>query len=48
MKNSVADRGNAQSSCAGQFIGNHIEVRSCCGTTFLLYVASSVHGCFAA
>ena len=25
MKNSVADRGNAQSSCAGQFIGNHIE-----------------------
>ena len=26
MKNSVADRGNAQSSCAGQFIGNHIEV----------------------
>lgn len=25
MKNSVADRSNAQSSCAGQFIGNHIE-----------------------
>lgn len=25
MKNSVADRGNAQSSCAGQFIGNHLE-----------------------
>jgi probable aminopeptidase NPEPL1 len=25
MKNSVADRGNAQASCAGQFIGNHIE-----------------------
>lgn len=25
MKNSVADRGNAQSACAGQFIGNHIE-----------------------
>jgi probable aminopeptidase NPEPL1 len=25
MKNSVADRGNAQCSCAGQFIGNHIE-----------------------
>jgi probable aminopeptidase NPEPL1 len=24
MKNSVADRSNAQSSCAGQFIGNHI------------------------
>jgi hypothetical protein len=27
MKNSVADRQNAQSSCAGQFIGNHLEVR---------------------
>lgn len=26
MKNSVADRGNAQTSCAAQFIGNHIEV----------------------
>jgi probable aminopeptidase NPEPL1 len=26
MKNSVKDRSNAQSSCAGQFIGNHIEV----------------------
>jgi len=26
MKNSVADRGNAQSSCAGQFIANHLEV----------------------
>ena len=26
MRNSVADRGNAQSACAGQFIGNHIEV----------------------
>jgi len=25
MKNSVADRSNAQCSCAGQFIGNHIE-----------------------
>jgi probable aminopeptidase NPEPL1 len=25
MKNSVKDRGNAQTSCAGQFIGNHIE-----------------------
>jgi len=25
MKNSVADRGNAQASCAGQFIGNHLE-----------------------
>lgn len=25
MKNSVADRGNAQSSCAGQFIANHLE-----------------------
>jgi len=25
MKNSVADRSNAQSSCAGQFIGNHLE-----------------------
>ncbi|RYH05734.1 hypothetical protein EON65_43910 [archaeon] len=25
MKNSVTDRGNAQSSCAGQFIGNHLE-----------------------
>lgn len=25
MKNSVADRSNAQSSCAAQFIGNHIE-----------------------
>ena len=25
MKNSVANRGNAQSSCAGQFIANHIE-----------------------
>ena len=24
MKNSVKDRGNAQSSCAGQFIGNHL------------------------
>ena len=27
MKNSVADRGNAQASCAAQFIGNHIEVK---------------------
>lgn len=26
MKNSVADRLNAQSSCAAQFIGNHIDV----------------------
>ena len=26
MKNSVADRSNAQASCAAQFIGNHIEV----------------------
>jgi probable aminopeptidase NPEPL1 len=26
MKNSVKDRSNAQSACAGQFIGNHIEV----------------------
>jgi len=25
MKNSVADRGNAQVSCAAQFIGNHLE-----------------------
>ena len=25
MKNSVADRSNAQSSCAAQFIGNHLE-----------------------
>eukprot|EP01035_Chromulina_nebulosa_P018028 gene18028-23669_t len=25
MKNSVADRANAQASCAGQFIGNHLE-----------------------
>jgi probable aminopeptidase NPEPL1 len=25
MKNSVADRNNAQVSCAGQFIGNHIS-----------------------
>lgn len=25
MKNSVADRANAQVSCAAQFIGNHIE-----------------------
>jgi probable aminopeptidase NPEPL1 len=25
MKNSVADRSNAQASCAGQFIGNHLE-----------------------
>jgi probable aminopeptidase NPEPL1 len=25
MKNSVACRTNAQSACAGQFIGNHIE-----------------------
>lgn len=25
MKNSVADRSNAQASCAAQFIGNHIE-----------------------
>ena len=27
MKNSVADRSNAQSSCAGQFIGNHLPAR---------------------
>jgi hypothetical protein len=26
MKNSVKDRSNAQAACAGQFIGNHIEV----------------------
>lgn len=26
MKNSVKNRSNAQASCAGQFIGNHIEV----------------------
>jgi probable aminopeptidase NPEPL1 len=25
MKNSVADRMNAQASCAAQFVGNHIE-----------------------
>ena len=25
MKNSVRDRSNAQSSCAGQFIANHID-----------------------
>ncbi|MBW1881160.1 MAG: leucyl aminopeptidase family protein, partial [Deltaproteobacteria bacterium] len=25
MRNSVKDRNNAQSSCAGQFIANHIE-----------------------
>ena len=25
MKNSVASRSNAQVSCAGQFIGNHID-----------------------
>jgi len=25
MKNSVSDRMNAQASCAGQFIGNHLE-----------------------
>ena len=25
MKNSVKDRANAQVSCAGQFIGNHLE-----------------------
>ena len=25
MKNSVKDRGNAQSSCAGQFVGNHLD-----------------------
>jgi probable aminopeptidase NPEPL1 len=25
MKNSVKDRGNAQSACAGQFIGNHLD-----------------------
>ncbi len=25
MKNSVSDRNNAQASCAGQFIGNHID-----------------------
>jgi probable aminopeptidase NPEPL1 len=25
MKNSVKDRGNGQSSCAGQFIGNHLD-----------------------
>mgnify|MGYP007051725507 CR=1 FL=1 len=25
MKNSVADRANAQVSCAAHFIGNHIE-----------------------
>ncbi|CAM9957381.1 unnamed protein product, partial [Ectocarpus fasciculatus] len=25
MKNSVADRSNAQVSCAGQFIANHME-----------------------
>ncbi len=25
MKNSVKDRSNAQPSCAGQFIANHIE-----------------------
>jgi len=25
MKNSVADRSNAQSSCAGQFIANHLH-----------------------
>lgn len=29
MKNSVANRGNAQSSCAAQFIANHIEVLLC-------------------
>jgi probable aminopeptidase NPEPL1 len=28
MKNSVRNRSNAQSACAGQFIGNHIEVQT--------------------
>jgi probable aminopeptidase NPEPL1 len=31
MKNSVADRSNAQVSCAGQFIGNHLEEFIECG-----------------
>ena len=35
MKNSVADRMNAQASCAAQFIGNHIEV---CKYALMLYI----------
>jgi probable aminopeptidase NPEPL1 len=27
MKNSVKDRSNAQSSCAGQFIANHLDAK---------------------
>ena len=34
MKNSVADRMNATSSCAGQFIANHLEVT--CFTRFVV------------
>lgn len=39
MKNSVADRSNAQTSCAAQFIGNNIEV--CIATTILLLATVS-------
>jgi len=35
MKNSVADRSNAQSSCAGQFIANHCEGFINAGKPFL-------------
>ena len=51
MKNSVADRQNAQSSCAGQFIGNHLEVRlrtslssilSSVFYTFLVYLSNCI------
>lgn len=41
MKNSVADRTNAQSSCAAQFVGNHIEViivLDCCSSFSLIEI----------
>ena len=46
MKNSVADRMNAQASCAAQFIGNHIEVRWCPLFSTPLLVYPTIHTSF--
>lgn len=44
MKNSVADRGNAQSSCAGLFIGSHLENGFSYGGAWIhVDMASPVH-----
>eukprot|EP00035_Acanthoeca_spectabilis_P009711 m.171478 g.171478 ORF g.171478 m.171478 type:complete len:543 (-) comp14813_c0_seq1:2075-3703(-) len=43
MKNSVANRSNAQVSCAGQFIGNHIDWDTFKGEWLHIDMASPAH-----